>query len=477
MAPASARLGLNVTGVAAAVAAGVALWFVVGLEPVWWLAWFAPALLLLLAFTAADHAWRVLTAIAALVAVSANLPYYLRVMPAPIALLVMVLQTWLWLAIVAEARRAQRRWRTAWTALAYPVLWVAADTLMAALLPDGNWASLGYTQAEVLPVMQTASLFGVAGVLFLVTLVPSALGTATAKGWRSPGAVAMLATTATLVALAVGFGVHRLDQPRADAPQERFGLAAVDDAIGLEARPPYVQAIRDAYDTQVATLAAQGAHVVLLPEKIAVASEPDAATWQAHWAAQAAAHGVWLAAGLAVQTPAGLVNEAWLFSPDGRRDASYRKQYMAPPERGYVPGHDDVVRDIDGARYGIAICKDMHFAALGRGYGQERPAVMIVPAWDFQVDRWLGARMTAVRGIENGYLVVRAAREGWLTVSDAYGRVLAEQASGALPGTALRLDAPVAPPLDTLYTRVGNVLGWLCVAAAAALVWRTRRYA
>lgn len=148
-------------------------------------------------------------------------------------------------------------------AIVYPVMWVAVDTLMAAVLPDGNWASLAYTQSDVHPIMQTASLFGVAGVLFLVTLGPSSKGTA-----------AMLGVTAGLVTAAVGFGVWRLGT----APPEvtsvtRFGLVAIDDAIGLAAKPPYVNAIWAEYEKHVAALAAEGAQVVLLPEKIAVVTQ------------------------------------------------------------------------------------------------------------------------------------------------------------------------------------------------------------
>ncbi len=475
MATPAARVELTAAGVAAAVVAGVMLRFVVGLEPVWWLAWVAPALLLTLAFTAGARAWRPLTVIGALVAVSANTPYYLRVMPVPIVLLVVAGQALLWMFVVSESRRALRRWPSPWSALAYPVLWVAVDTLMAALLPDGNWASLGYTQADVLPVMQIASLLGVAGVVFLVSLVSSVLATAVVLGRRARGMTGLFLGTAAAVAAVITFGVVRLETLRPTAPLVHLGLAAVDDAIGPSATASYVDRIRGHYDAHVAALAAAGARVVLLPEKIAVASEADAAAWQAHLAGQARAHHVWLGAGMAVQTAAGITNDAWLFTPEGRLDASYRKQFLAPPERGYVAGREFVVRDIDGARCGLAICKDMHFASLGRAYGQRQAALMLVPAWDFQLDRWLGARMTAVRGIENGYVVVRAAREGWLTVTDAYGRVVGAQESGAGPGTRLRVDAPVPPPQVTFYTRVGNVLGWTCVAAAVLLMWRTRR--
>jgi apolipoprotein N-acyltransferase len=134
------------------------------------------------------------------------------------------------------------------------------------------------------------------------------------------------------------------------------------------------------------------------------------------------------------------------------------------------------VQTIGGYDYGLAICKDMHFAALGREYGQRHAAVMLVPAWDFDyLDGWMEARTTVVRGIENGYSVVRASREGLLTASDAYGRILAESPSSSLPGRTLLAKVVVTNPVPTLYTRIGNLLGWLCVAAAIVLLSLNRR--
>jgi hypothetical protein len=36
------------------------------------------------------------------------------------------------------------------------------------------------------------------------------------------------------------------------------------------------------------------------------------------------------------------------------------------------------------------------------------------------------------------------------------------------------VSANVAAPMRTLYTRFGNVLGWLCVAATTWLMWFSR---
>jgi apolipoprotein N-acyltransferase len=100
---------------------------------------------------------------------------------------------------------------------------------------------------------------------------------------------------------------------------------------------------------------------------------------------------------------------------------------------------------------------------------------MLVPAWDFYFDGWLAARMTAMRGVENGFMVIRASREGTLMVSDAYGRIIAEQPSRAMPGASLLVKATVAEPVATLYTRVGDAFAWLCLVAAAVLLVIGRR--
>ncbi len=65
---------------------------------------------------------------------------------------------------------------------------------------------------------------------------------------------------------------------------------------------------------------------------------------------------------------------------------------------------------------------------------------MYVPAWDFIKDDWLHSRMAILRGVENGYAIVRTARQGALTISDYRGKVLYEASSAnnrevALAGT------------------------------------------
>lgn len=453
---------------------GLLLRLAVGVQPVWWAAWVAPALLLGLAFRTPAGAVRWLVALAALVGVSTNFPYYQLVMPGPAAGAVVLAQTLLWTFLVTTTRRLVLRHRAGWTVFVYPVLWVMLDTLLAALLPDGNWGSLAYSQADQLPLLQLTSLFGVAGLLFLVTLVPAALAVAATYGRRLPGAARAYASTALLLVAALGFGVWRLQRPLT-GPTTTFGLVAIDDAIGPRASVAYVANIRRRYEQHVASLAAQGAQVVVLPEKLAVLPPAQARQWQQQFGTLAARHRVWLEVGVGTDDGQQRRNLLWLFTPAGQLSAAYQKHYLAPPEREFSAGRAYDVRLIQGQPYGLAICKDMHFAALGRAYGLRQAAVLLVPAWDFTLDGWLASRMTATRGVENGYAVVRVARLGLLTITDAYGRVLAQQISRPLPGSTLLARVPVGAPVATLYTRAGNVLGWLCVAGGIGLLLLDRR--
>ncbi|MBE3026280.1 hypothetical protein GQ37_010005 [Janthinobacterium sp. BJB1] len=458
----SGALRARLSQLAAALAAGLPLYWVLGPQPVGWLAWLAPLPVLWLALRSSrrDAAW--MTLLAAMLGLSSNVAYFRLLMPLPAVLAVLAVKALLWLLVVLATRRLVLRYRAAWTVLAYPVLWVAIDTVMAVFLLDGNWGSLAYSQADNLAVLQVAALAGVPGLLFLLCLAPSALALLLAGGRAyAPAAAA----AALLLAAAFAGGAWRVQGAPAPAGP-LAGLAVIDDFIGPATPPARAQAVWDQYARHVAELAGQGARLVLLPEKIAVLAPARADAVRQRFQALARHAGVWIILGIGVEEAAGRRNLAWLFAPDGAAPVSYQKHHLAPPERDFLAGNAYAVQPVAGLAMGLAICKDMHFAPLGQAYGAAGARAMLVPAWDFQLDDWMGARMTVVRGVENAYAVLRAAREGRLTVSDAYGRVLAEQASSAMPGSVLLAPLPAARPVATWAGWLGPLFGWLCVALA-----------
>jgi apolipoprotein N-acyltransferase len=457
------KLGLAILG-------GLLMRWSFGLHPLWWLAWVAPAPLLAAALRSTARMAFVCALLAGLIAASANLHYFSTVMPLPAALLAMVMLALLWTLVVCQVRRVMAATASPWAVLAYPLLWCAADTLLAHLHPDGNFGSLAYSQAGFAPALQIVSLLGVAGLVFVLSLLPAALALAAVRGWHAARWPLVLASS--LVAACFAFGFARIPAP--SAPQaEVVGLASIDDFIGPRVPPAQVERIWSQYERHVATLAGQGARIVLLPEKIAVLAPNDAAALRRRMARLAAARQVWLTLGVGIDDGR-TTNHQWLFAPDGALAADYVKHHLAPPERGYLAGSAFDVQAINGTRYGLAICKDAHFADMGRAYAGLGAQALLVPAWDFGEDGEYAARLSAVRGVESGVAMLRASREGLLTISDAYGRVVLEKASAPLPGAALLGRVPAAAASATLYSRIGDVFGWLCTAAAIALMLRYR---
>jgi len=447
-------------------ASGALLFFASGLRPWWPAAWLAPIPLLIAAFAApARTAWW-LAGGAGLIGGLSTLTYYIVLTTPVIAVALTLLQALLWGVVVTLTRRVVVG-AAHWTRVfAFPVLWAALDTLITIVSPHGSAGSLAYSQMEALPVIQIASLAGAPGIVFVVTLFGSLVAVEAHRLRRDEPpdrAVPLL-----VLGVILGYGFLRL--ATAETPSTMpVGLAALDvrpaARVGVAGEPLWT-----AYARGVETLAQRGARLVVLPEKIDAVDAEVAPALQRRLGALAARHKVHLVAGVTLVSDEQRENRAWLFSPAGELAADYNKQHLIPGLEGaFTPGSEDVVVRHEADHFGVAICKDLDFPGLGRHYAVRGAEIMLVPAWDFQRDAWLHARWAVLRGVESGFAIVRAARNGLLTVSDRYGRVLAE-APSTEGRVALLVAAAPRGGTPTPYAYRGDVFGWVCVVLAL-VVW------
>ena len=97
------------------------------------------------------------------------------------------------------------------------------------------------------------------------------------------------------------------------------------------------------------------------------------------------------------------------------------------------------------------------------------PTLLAVPAWDFGGDGWWHARLAILRGVENGFALARAANDGLLTLTDAYGRVVALKPSADGGMVTLVGDLPRGPG-RTLHQTIGDGFAWACIAGTLLLL-------
>ena len=457
--------------VAAVIASGLALFFATGLHPFWGLTWIAP-IPLLVAAAYLTRGWTLASAFVAWLVGGLNMWHYFRVaLEIPLIPVVVFLSgpALVFACVVLVYRRFLRV--SAWqAALIFPTLWVTYEFVSERLSPHSTFGNISYSQMDLLPVLQIASVTGIWGISFCLFLFAATVSVLL-SGDRVRGNRGWLAlATFVWLALVIGLGGWRLLSYDPTENTVLVGLVASDLPQNLiTVKPEDTIRLIDRYADQAQALAAHGAKLVVIPEKVAVLFDSELPEVDSMFREAAQKSGAEIVVGVIDPTNGAKWNEARLYTPSGEI-RTYEKHHMLPRfESDLTPGTGRTEWSESSGRWGMEICKDMDFPQLSREYGKDGTALLIVPAWDFVLDGWLHGRMAILRGVESGFTIVRSPKQGVLTVSDDTGRVLARRTTGAEPFTSLIAAAPVHHS-DTIYARFGDWFAWLNVAAALCLL-------
>jgi apolipoprotein N-acyltransferase len=469
----SRRIGFAVLAV---VTAAVLIWFGTGLFPFWPLLWFAPLPVLLFANRSSWWATALIAALAWLIGNLNREHYFNAALHVPLAGRAEIfVGPAIVFALAVLLYRALLRRGAYWSALvAFPAVWVSFEYIFNLTSPHGTAISLSYSQLNFLPLLQLASITGPWGISFLVLSFSSAIAIGIHLRTAAPKqAVRIVSAALSMVALVLVFGAVRLALPLPTGHEVRVGLIASDMPENLDVAAPGAdteRVLRD-YAAHAETLATQGATLIVLPEHLGTILDRDAANADLIFQPLANKTGSTIVVGVGHISPQVKYNQARVYSP-GAQEVNYNKRHLLPPfESIFTPGDSMVTMPGRTGILGVAICKDMDFTGLSRSYGNAGAGLMLVPAWDFVLDRFSHGHIAVMRGVEDGFGIARAARGGYLTVSDNRGRILAETQSNSAPFATLIADVPAVHD-KTLYLRFGNWFAWVVLAVLGLALLR-----
>ncbi len=388
--------------------------------------------------------------------------------------------------------------------------WAAAELARGRLLNGtlvyvGNspWATFGYSQVGVLPLMQIASVTGVYGLSFVLVCVNAAIAVAV-EGLLRHGRVARrdwvsLAIALATTALVFAFGAIALRG--AVAPVGSVAIAIAQGDLGAAARwgsegpartlDTYLRLTRDALDRGRPA-------IVFWPEAaLTFFVERDELSRRALAAALGGSDTELVFGAPRAGAPDGAppyTNSIYLVASDGSFRARYDKEYLLPFME-YFPLRVELarrrfgrIREFDAGAptpplptragaAGILVCNEgllPHVAARRVADGAE---YLVNPSNDSWVPNAGFGRqqldIVALRAVEQRTFVLRVSDSGPSAVIDPSGRMVAETA----PLSRDVLLASVAPTHGrSVYGRVGDLFGVLCgVAVALALARRRAR--
>ena len=353
------------SAVICAILSGAGFYFSFNLGDQWWLAWLAPVPILWLAFGPAPRALVFAASFVAYgIGLSNVLPAYGHLFPAAILALAFIVLPGIFALIVLDAGFIARRFSPWMGALGFGALWAAADYL-ATFNPSGAFPAF-VTQAGAPMAIQSAAFLGPWAISFLLGAVSAAL----ALGLRKRSAP-LIAAALSLFAANLGFGALRMAMAPA-TESVRVGLAASDsdNAAAETASRSMSERVLARYARATATLAAQGADFILLPEEVA-RLEPQ---WRDRFLAAEQSR--------ALQSKADLVmgfrdhdgkitrNIALIFSKNGGAPGVYVKRHLI------VPGPESVLEPGTRAfvRPDKVACRNLQGHGFSRHLARRRPA-------------------------------------------------------------------------------------------------------
>jgi apolipoprotein N-acyltransferase len=458
-----------------AIAAGLAsaglLYFGTGLHPIWWTLWLAPVPVLAIAPRIHRVAAFLLGSIVWLLCEMNQWNYLRHVIELPLRIVIpfFVIAAVVFGLGVLFVRSFLRRGSVLLGALAFPVYWVTCEYLNAMASPHSTWGNLAYTQMDFLPLIQIASVTGLWGISFIVFLFAGAIGallSGVGKAWQR-GALAI--GVGAVICAVFAFGEWRLQSNTASQSVAVTLIARdVPMSLYLGSEEQAFELLRE-YADEIRRVTPTGTNAVVLPEKISRVSESALPGVDALFSSSASVARAAIVLGIVRKTPSGAFNSSRFYSADGKLEANYDKHHLIPGVEPEKPGDKRVLLDQPSGRWGLQICKDMDFPKLSRQYAAEGAELLLVPAWDFNIDRWLHSRMAVLRAVENGFALARSARNGLLTLADNRGRILAELPTASGRFVSISGNVNVRRE-ETFYTRSGDWFAWLCVAAFIILL-------
>jgi apolipoprotein N-acyltransferase len=142
----------------------------------------------------------------------------------------------------------------------------------------------------------------------------------------------------------------------------------------------------------------------------------------------------------------------------------------------FTPGHELKVFNAEGSHFSVAICYESVYARMAQAFVDGGSELLLTITNDAWFNRSSAApqhfEQAALRAVEQGRYLARAANTGISGAVDPYGRTLVR--TPLFETTAVTVDVRLLTG-RTMYHEIGDVVAWASLAVAAAVVWMTRR--
>lgn len=332
-----------------------------------------------------------------------------------------------------------------------PATWVAAEYARAYLFGGFPWVPLGNAVVTLLPIAQLASLTGVYGLSWLLATVHACFAITAISGGRRR--VIAAATAVTLLTVTSVWGAARLGESRLTHEGSAITVGLIQANIPQTEKwdPARATAIFERYLGMSRDAVAKGAQFVLWPESATpfyFDEDPVNADHLRRLVSELQTPLLFGTDEIERGDQSKYFNSAFMLDRAGATAAVYRKMYLVPfgeyvpfgwlltfvgplvdAVSAFSPGLRVTMMPVEGHMISTAICYEVvypHLIREGVLRGSELLTTITNDAWYGETSApFQHFELAAMRSIEQGRYLARAANTGISGIVDPYGRVLA----------------------------------------------------
>lgn len=350
--------------------------------------------------------------------------------------------------------------------LFFPAMMVLLEWIQYSFTPLASWGIAAYTQKSSIHILQFLSVFGMAGLSFLLYWVNLSIASLMVKKERS---FITYTLPLSILCLVIFFGALRYEISKSKGV-DTITLAAVgtDSEIGGLPLPQGNKNEKDIEGILERTKVAAefGARIVVWTEGAFYLEPAYEENYMESFQELARNSRVNIVASyilLVSESPFIYENKYLLISSEGDILDTYLKHQPVPGEPA-VKGTDPLeIFRMEGMNLGGAICYDYDFPYLAKAYGDIKADIVALPSSDWRGIDPLHTRMAAFRAIEQGHSLLRSTRFGLSAAINPYGELLSQMSSFDDNNKIMISQLP-KQGISTVYAFIGDILVYLSMA-------------
>ncbi len=359
-----------------------------------------------------------------------------------------------------------------WSVLAFPAIMVIMEWIQYTFTPMASWGVAAYTQADSIYISQTISLFGMAGLSFLIYWFNTAITDLfiTKETTRTNFTFPL-----TILSILLVFGYLRFDLSKIKGENTILAASIGTDSeisgLPLPSEKSNLEVIQSIFKrTKIASEA--GAKLAVWNEASFFLTPENEKGWNDSIAKLALRNNIAIVASYVVpisERPFRYENKFVFFDSDGSILNRYLKHEPVPGEPAIKGLSPMKVIQISGSKIGGAICYDYDFPYLARKNKKAGAGIVALPSSDWRGIDPLHTKMAAFRAIEQGYSIIRSTRFGLSAGITPLGELNSQMSSYDSNNKIMLSNLP-SHGRWTLYSFIGDGFVYLCICFVLSLV-------